>query len=81
MRKVLILGGYGNFGQKISTRLAKSGISIIIAGRSKEKAEIRVHTAHIHVMSPDDKAQGANDHDSPDHQTVAKNMSSGMNAN
>ena len=39
MRKVLILGGYGNFGQKISTRLAKSGISIIIAGRSKEKAE------------------------------------------
>ncbi|OEY87116.1 hypothetical protein BIY23_01370 [Wolbachia pipientis] len=38
-RKVLILGGYGNFGKKISVLLAKAGISIIIAGRNKEKLE------------------------------------------
>ncbi len=36
--KILILGGYGNFGGRISRALAKSGVSIIIAGRSEEKA-------------------------------------------
>ncbi len=39
MSKVLILGGYGNFGQRIATRLVKAGITVIIAGRNKEKAE------------------------------------------
>ncbi len=37
--KVLILGGYGNFGKRIATALAKDGIAIIIAGRDEEKAK------------------------------------------
>lgn len=39
-KRVLIIGGYGNFGSFISRRLAKEdNLHIIIAGRSKEKAE------------------------------------------
>jgi len=38
--KVLIFGGYGNFGKRISRSLAKSAIPIIIAGRNKEKAKM-----------------------------------------
>jgi len=38
MNKVLILGGYGNFGRRIAIALAKAGVPIIIAGRSDEKA-------------------------------------------
>lgn len=37
-RKVLILGGYGNFGRRISFSLAKANVSIIIAGRNQVKA-------------------------------------------
>jgi hypothetical protein len=37
--KVLILGGYGNFGKRISIALAKASIPIIIAGRDRVKAE------------------------------------------
>lgn len=40
MKKVLILGGYGNFGKRIAIALAKANVSIIIAGRNKNKAEI-----------------------------------------
>jgi len=36
--KILILGGYGNFGKLISKSLARSNIDIIIAGRNIEKA-------------------------------------------
>jgi saccharopine dehydrogenase-like NADP-dependent oxidoreductase len=39
MKRVLILGGYGNFGARIATSLAKDHIPIIIAGRDKQKAE------------------------------------------
>ncbi len=39
MKQVLILGGYGNFGSRIAAALVKNNISIIIAGREKEKAE------------------------------------------
>lgn len=39
MKKVLILGGYGNFGNRIATALVKAGIAIIIAGRDQKKAE------------------------------------------
>lgn len=39
MKKVLILGGYGNFGNRIATALAKANIAIIIAGRDQKKAE------------------------------------------
>lgn len=38
MKKVLILGGYGNFGARISTALVKAKIPIIIAGRDTNKA-------------------------------------------
>lgn len=37
--KVLILGGYGNFGKMISKALVQENIPIVIAGRSKNKAE------------------------------------------
>ncbi|MQA66360.1 MAG: saccharopine dehydrogenase [Alphaproteobacteria bacterium] len=38
MRPVLILGGYGNFGKRIAQALTKSKVPVIIAGRSREKA-------------------------------------------
>jgi len=38
MSKILILGGYGNFGKRISTALAKAQIAIVIAGREENKA-------------------------------------------
>jgi hypothetical protein len=38
MKKVLILGGYGNFGNRIATALAKANVAIIIAGRDAKKA-------------------------------------------
>jgi short subunit dehydrogenase-like uncharacterized protein len=37
-RAVLILGGYGNFGKRIASALAKAGVPVIIAGRDQEKA-------------------------------------------
>jgi len=37
--KILILGGYGNFGWRISRAFAKTDIPFVISGRSKEKAE------------------------------------------
>jgi hypothetical protein len=39
MNKILILGGYGNFGQRIATALIKKNIPVIIAGRDHDKAE------------------------------------------
>jgi len=40
---ILILGGYGNFGKRISARLARDQqIRVLIAGRSGEKAEALV---------------------------------------
>lgn len=40
MKRVLIIGGYGNFGSFISRSLAKnSNIDLVIAGRSLEKAQ------------------------------------------
>ncbi|MEO6608980.1 MAG: SDR family NAD(P)-dependent oxidoreductase [Aestuariivirga sp.] len=38
MRKVLILGGYGNFGKRIAKALTKKGVRVIVAGRNREKA-------------------------------------------
>jgi saccharopine dehydrogenase-like protein len=37
--KVLILGGYGNFGKRIALGLAKKNIPVVVAGRNKGKAE------------------------------------------
>lgn len=39
MSKVLVLGGYGNFGKRIARQLAGQGVSVIIAGRDKVKAD------------------------------------------
>lgn len=40
IRRVLIIGGYGNFGRYIAYQLAEDdNIQLIIAGRSKDKAE------------------------------------------
>ncbi len=39
-RKVLILGGYGNFGKRIAQALVKAHIPVIIAGRDRAKAEV-----------------------------------------
>lgn len=39
MTKVLLLGGYGNFGKRIAEALVRENIPIIIAGRNKAKAE------------------------------------------
>lgn len=38
-KRILILGGYGNFGKRIAAALVKASIPIIIAGRDKAKAE------------------------------------------
>lgn len=40
MTHILVIGGYGNFGKVISERLAATeGITVIVAGRSADKAE------------------------------------------
>jgi len=39
MQPVLILGGYGNFGKRIAAALVADGIGVVIAGRSREKAQ------------------------------------------
>lgn len=62
MKKILILGGYGNFGKRISTALAKANIPIVIAGRSQEKAAALAEdlkktypNAHIEITNFDVK--------------------------
>ncbi len=37
--RILILGGYGNFGKRIAATLTGSGIPVIVAGRNRDKAE------------------------------------------
>jgi hypothetical protein len=41
-QSVFILGGYGNFGKRIADALVRAGVPVIIAGRSREKAEALV---------------------------------------
>ncbi|HVI90456.1 MAG TPA: saccharopine dehydrogenase NADP-binding domain-containing protein [Dongiaceae bacterium] len=38
-QRILILGGYGNFGKRIARALTRSGLPVIIAGRNRDKAE------------------------------------------
>ena len=40
--RVLLLGGYGNFGKRIAAALTQSGIPVIIAGRDRAKADAQV---------------------------------------
>lgn len=42
--KVLILGGYGNFGKRIAAALIRHDVPVIIVGRSREKAEALAKT-------------------------------------
>ncbi len=45
MKRILIIGGYGNFGSFIAQRLAREAdLKIIIAGRSEEKAKALADT-------------------------------------
>ena len=37
--RILILGGYGNFGKRLAGALCRDGYSVIIAGRNKDKAD------------------------------------------
>lgn len=53
----MILGGYGNFGKRISASLAKDGISIVIAGRDKIKAGELAE--ELHKKFPDSKIETA----------------------
>ena len=39
MKKVLVLGGYGGFGKRLSTRLARDGWHVLVVGRNGAKAE------------------------------------------
>jgi hypothetical protein len=38
MKRVLVIGGYGGFGARLSRRLAKAGHHVLVAGRNGEKA-------------------------------------------
>jgi len=37
--KILLLGGYGTFGRRLAPRLAEAGFEVLVAGRSRAKAE------------------------------------------
>ena len=49
-------------------------------GRGEEEAKVRIHPAHIHVVSPHNKAQRANDDDRPHHHAVTENVFARMDA-
>jgi hypothetical protein len=44
LSKVLILGGYGNFGKRIARLLTRNNIPVIVAGRDAGKAKILART-------------------------------------
>ncbi len=50
MADVLVLGGYGTFGSRISRALAEGGLDVVVAGRSREKAD--AWCSEIKVNSP-----------------------------
>jgi short subunit dehydrogenase-like uncharacterized protein len=43
MNSIMVLGGYGHFGVKISEALIKSNIPVIIVGRNQDKLTSTVH--------------------------------------
>lgn len=49
MRRVLVLGGYGGFGGRVSLRLAAEGFEVLVAGRSRAAAE-RFCAGRPHMM-------------------------------
>lgn len=46
MKKILLLGGYGNFGKRIARSIAKQGMGIIIAGRNTIAADALEKALH-----------------------------------
>ncbi len=42
--RVLVLGGYGNFGKRIARLLTRNGVAVIVAGRDQSKADSLVRT-------------------------------------
>ena len=50
MNKVLILGGYGNFGKRIARLLTRQNIAVIISGRDANKA--KSWSRHCPMVSP-----------------------------
>lgn len=54
MKRVLIIGGYGNFGSFIATRLAREpDLKVIVAGRSAQKAQEFAGTIHAEWAAVD----------------------------
>ncbi|WP_375460693.1 DUF4166 domain-containing protein [uncultured Enterovirga sp.] len=49
MRRILVLGGYGGFGGRVSARLAADGFEVLVAGRSRAAAE-RFCTGRPHLI-------------------------------
>lgn len=65
--KIMVLGGYGNFGKRISRALAAKGIDVLIVGRSLEKSkrladEIGHHATPLCFSVPDDLGQFLAEH-------------------
>jgi len=59
MKKIVVLGGYGNFGKRIVENLASlKGITILIAGRNLDKSSALVESlkdsalARLHPFGP-----------------------------
>lgn len=50
IHKVLILGGYGNFGKRISKLLTSQNIYVIVTGRDKNKAESLIKELPPHLV-------------------------------
>lgn len=44
MKTVLVLGGYGGFGKRLSARLARDGWHVLVAGRNGDRAEAFAET-------------------------------------
>ncbi len=42
--------------------------------RRKEEAEVRIHSADVHMVRPDDEAQTTDGDDGPDHHAVAEDV-------
>ncbi|OYW83262.1 MAG: saccharopine dehydrogenase [Asticcacaulis sp. 32-58-5] len=57
MGKVLILGGYGNFGKRIAEALIRSGTAVVVAGRDLSRAQMLAD--RLKAMVPGAKADAA----------------------
>ncbi len=52
VKRILILGGYGNFGRRITENLAGlKGVTVIVAGRNSERSEALCHSFSDHAKA------------------------------